>query len=908
MTDSTIQRIVEYWIEHSECSPQSKDKVMKRLSNGKTEEHQIHYVFGTKLELYQNFLKDTHLKVSRPIFELHRPWYIREGKMDTCLCMTCENMAEAIKSINLPTNRHLLDQFIDTQYFEQRLIVLSFLQAIARYVVRTRRHKKDVAVMAEEERRQISSVKEDYKLLRKRKSITHYCSSYSRHDLVESMLCKDAIPKYCCEVPGLSAIGKQACYDMNEPCKCSSCGFRNKCFTISDLKALVICTTEHKANYHTSPLISSFTQEDGNRKSDYSMIGVMQSESLFRLWLSCDDENLIEEWKEEELSHQITYCVYEHSSYGNDAKSMYMDLVEKRCSPFKFLEYLETLIEKSCHHYCLNIRTKSNQKLQDYNQTPNQLFVTMDFSENLVYSGTEHKQVQGQYFRRDRSCTIFVVVLKALCKASWDLLDPLKKVELLSHLSEVSVEMIDENTGLTYFRIGIVQGTPIFNIEKNLYEVQIIHNTLNSELIVTYPINRIRVRKVLMIPHIVVSDTKYHDSRFVQDYLLNDLLGSNGPLTCNNLIPHALEINELHIRSDGAASHFKSVNTLYFLTELKQKFKARFNRVTWSFNAPGHGKGTWDGLGGSLKHRTKRYLIKTSASVTTAEQLYHIMLQLFDSAERKEFYQISKTHVIKRWHITYLPETNLQAIYPTVNEAGENLCNINAFGVGTRDLFSYEAIFQDCLLCSRYGCWCMYCTQRGQRVSAYFERNNQDELLHYASCCTHNNTSTVHWDSSFIFPMKFSDYQFKRRLLVKNNSTIIIRNYCENSINHGRTNLMVDDLIAYEHEVVNEKQNTLHYRIGRIMQIITSTSEENNKETLLTLRNIPESHGHVFKSANLFSTSKATSIRRTIEKSQIRHIINIESDMIKINETFKLKKSVDFLINKAMHVSLVDEA
>jgi hypothetical protein len=51
----------------------------------------------------------------------------------------------------------------------------------------------------------------------------------------------------------------------------------------------------------------------------------------------------------------------------------------------------------------------------------------------------------------------------------------------------------------------------------------------------------------------------------------------------------------LHIFSDGAPSHFKNKGALHFTSYLKDKFKLR--RVTWTFGAAGHGKGTWDGLG-----------------------------------------------------------------------------------------------------------------------------------------------------------------------------------------------------------------------------------------------------------------------------------------------------------------------
>ena len=52
------------------------------------------------------------------------------------------------------------------------------------------------------------------------------------------------------------------------------------------------------------------------------------------------------------------------------------------------------------------------------------------------------------------------------------------------------------------------------------------------------------------------------------------------------------------------AAHFKNGKTKHFLSEIPQEYKSgktlRLKKCQWSYGAPGHGKGVWDGLGGMV--------------------------------------------------------------------------------------------------------------------------------------------------------------------------------------------------------------------------------------------------------------------------------------------------------------------
>jgi len=101
---------------------------------------------------------------------------------------------------------------------------------------------------------------------------------------------------------------------------------------------------------------------------------------------------------------------------------------------------------------------------------------------------------------------------------------------------------------------------------------------------------------------LVISDTFHHDTCFVQHFLDKIFLDKEtGWLEKKGL--RGRPITNIMINSDGAASQFKQKGTLYHGTVLKDKHGDWLEDMSWSFGAPGHGKGTWDGLGGIFKNR-----------------------------------------------------------------------------------------------------------------------------------------------------------------------------------------------------------------------------------------------------------------------------------------------------------------
>ena len=154
---------------------------------------------------------------------------------------------------------------------------------------------------------------------------------------------------------------------------------------------------------------------------------------------------------------------------------------------------------------------------------------------------------------------------------------------------------------------------------------------------VEYEIEKVKLRKMITVPHVIVSAYKGHDSLFVKRYLDDLLFGPQGWLTTQQEFLGLKErIKEVHIDSDGAASHFKNKDSLFSTTVFQVKYC--LERLTWTFGAPGHGKGAWDGFGGILKIAATRRIVSESLIIKTAEEVYELLQRPFCSEIKQEEY------------------------------------------------------------------------------------------------------------------------------------------------------------------------------------------------------------------------------------------------------------------------------
>lgn len=87
----TINQAAQFWSENCPVSPNANDICTRRFNGKVVEVHCKHYQYETEVELRQKFIQSTGIHIGTKNFSLSKPWYIREGKMSTCLCVYCED-------------------------------------------------------------------------------------------------------------------------------------------------------------------------------------------------------------------------------------------------------------------------------------------------------------------------------------------------------------------------------------------------------------------------------------------------------------------------------------------------------------------------------------------------------------------------------------------------------------------------------------------------------------------------------------------------------------------------------------------------------------------------------------------------------------------------------------------------
>lgn len=128
---------------------------------------------------------------------------------------------------------------------------------------------------------------------------------------------------------------------------------------------------------------------------------------------------------------------------------------------------------------------------------------------------------------------------------------------------------------------------------------------------------RHRKRHTICVAHL--SDDKKHDRFAMQHFTEKELpwlekyMRDNFP---NDLDEGCEYITRFHRHSDNASQHFKNTGAIEFFTSLIKKHgrDASKCKYVYSFGAPGHGKGCFDGIGGTFKHKVHNLIKSTKSS------------------------------------------------------------------------------------------------------------------------------------------------------------------------------------------------------------------------------------------------------------------------------------------------------
>ena len=106
LTEQTdTKNIHNGWIQLSKVSPNKSDlcrfyKLVSSDDPQRFETSQVHYILSTLDDIKDSIYSTTGI-TSNAISSilLSKPYYVKSGKVDTCLCEKCENMNELIKCV-----------------------------------------------------------------------------------------------------------------------------------------------------------------------------------------------------------------------------------------------------------------------------------------------------------------------------------------------------------------------------------------------------------------------------------------------------------------------------------------------------------------------------------------------------------------------------------------------------------------------------------------------------------------------------------------------------------------------------------------------------------------------------------------------------------------------------------------
>jgi hypothetical protein len=214
-------------------------------------------------------------------------------------------------------------------------------------------------------------------------------------------------------------------------------------------------------------------------------------------------------------------------------------------------------------------------------------------------------------------------------------------------------------------------------------------------------------RVLITKAHCIVSDDMSHDTDFFQA-AMSKIEG-----TMSEAAPH---VREWFLRSDGAGSHFKNRYSISFMK--KFALESGLRGVCWDFGCPGHGKGPWDGLAGTIKRTMRIMIVDEDLILADAGAVYRKIQGRFGTPNWAAHQKKTKGK-IRDMAVSWLPTADIER--PTSSVAAVK-CPL--LGLGLRHLFSFKVAW----LCGgrtahiamrRSSCGCATCMKHGDAADAH---------------------------------------------------------------------------------------------------------------------------------------------------------------------------------------------
>lgn len=205
-----------------------------------------------------------------------------------------------------------------------------------------------------------------------------------------------------------------------------------------------------------------------------------------------------------------------------------------------------------------------------------------------------------------------------------------------------------------------------------------------------------------------ISDDRVHDTHAAQLFLNKTL----ADLEVRYVNTGAETFFALHIHSDNAASHFKSRETMHYVTTLPERLSSWSEkcgcsfRVFWEFGPPGHGKGVWDGIGAWLKRTVRQDIIDNRPDHATLKTSDGHILTPAQVAEHLKACLNTDEYVREHQHMTV---NEVVVIYSPSSEIKRQVGYKFTPITGIKSTFLFMAIRATVVLQRDYACWCEAC-------------------------------------------------------------------------------------------------------------------------------------------------------------------------------------------------------
>lgn len=599
--EKTVALAEACWRSCCETSPDKRD-----VMTIDDVEYTVYYQYKTTEEIFAEYQKEYGKKypLGLTIFRSIRPFNVRKGKINTCLCVKCEEARLVIRAMKL-NMRVLMRPYIIFLRLKRFLLSVRYLVAsnITADLKRALPHDSTPI-----QRQRLFKFVHAFSHCVNPLTFERLCAFNTLDEIASALLCQGALPSG---------------YLRGKPLCLGACLETQICDVCRD------GNTRSKLVYRNSLVeLGSNLHADINYGWDPTKLVTFHSYAL-------KDDTKAAKSGDAEKVEKMALC-YQH-----------------RKSPAEFLEHAESQLLSYAHHLSVVKRQKHAEKELHRTMLPNTLLIVQDFSENMVQT-TRKDQIQSQHWI-SASSTIYVAVASFLCLSTWK--DPFVWGSYVAGQA-VSYRVSPGDGGGDVYLYGEIADDadqdPSQRATINLIDVY-----SPTKKLIEVNCEDVRVRTMRTVPIIIVSDDKKHDTHFVREAIVNHLVGENGWLNTQTEFPGLAEqIDEIYFDSDGAPSHFKQKGTLHFCTTISKEIGNRDS--CWGFGAPGHGKGPHNGLGGIVKCKLRRLFLANDTHISHSHQVYEAAHLLFASNEARERYR-SNPHVdLKVWIVLWLDSRNIQ--------------------------------------------------------------------------------------------------------------------------------------------------------------------------------------------------------------------------------------------------------